>query len=96
MVGKVIRGVQAQCRNRSRHADGGGCERCIRFGADGSQTCHRFRATTAINMARKGVELTTIMQRLGWSASSIKTVQRYMEKAKQELADRDADQKLAE
>lgn len=47
-------------------------------------------------MARKGVELTTIMQRLGWSASSIKTVQRYMEKAKQELADRDADQKLAE
>ena len=96
MVGKVIRGVQADCKSRSKHAERGGRERCVRFGADGSQTCHRFRATTAINMARKGVELTTIMDRLGWSPSSIKTVQRYMEKAKQELADRDADEKLAE
>lgn len=87
---KLVQGIQSRCRDRASHENGQGCERCIRFGAD----LHRFRATWAINMYRRGADLADIMKAGGWSRSDMPM--RYMRKAMGELALERMDRVMAE
>jgi len=87
---KLVQGIQAACKHAVRHEPGTGCDKCIRFGAD----LHRFRATWAINMKRRGVDLDDIMKMGGWSSPDMPM--RYMRKALGELAVARADRAMRE